>query len=124
MIGIVENWFLFLISGFYFYRKNPENGPWTVIPNEEVFESFMKNCSNRTLRKTLYETYYSRASYLNEQFQTNNSEIIKGLLEYRTKQANLYGFKNFAELVIENKAAVKVDNVIDLFERLIFLFTN
>lgn len=98
-------------------RTNPEKGPWTVIPNEEVFESFMKNCANRSLRKTLYETYYSRASYLNEQFQTNNSEIIKGLLEYRNKQANLYGFKNFAELVIENKAAVKVENVIDLFER-------
>lgn len=102
------------------FRTNPEKGPWTVIPNEEVFQSFMKNCSNRTLRKTLYETYYSRASYLNEQFQTNNSEIIKDLLEYRTKQANLYGFKNFAQLVIENKAAVKVENVIELFERLSF----
>ncbi|CAF0898385.1 unnamed protein product [Brachionus calyciflorus] len=99
-------------------RQNPDNGPWTIIPNEEVFESFMKNCGNRSLRKTLFEAYYSRASYVQEQFQTNNSEVIKSLLEYRRKQANLYGYRNFAELVLENKAAVKIENVIDLFEKI------
>jgi Zn-dependent oligopeptidase len=29
----------------------------------------------------------------------------------------MYGYSNFAELNIENKAAVKIDNVLDLFEK-------
>lgn len=88
-----------------------------MVPREEIFESFMKHCANRNLRRMLFEAYYSRASYVREHFQTNNSEIIKDVLGYRKRQANLYGYKNFAELVIENKAAVKVENLNDLFEK-------
>ena len=64
-------------------RSNPNKGPWTLIPNEEVFRAFMKYCNNRNLRKTYYDAYYSRASYVNEQLDTNNSEIIKNILNYR-----------------------------------------
>lgn len=64
-------------------RSNPEKGPWTVPPHDEVFESFMKYCSNRSIRRALFEIYYSRASYVNEHFETNNSIIIKEILEYR-----------------------------------------
>ena len=64
-------------------RTNPDKGPWTIYPNDIVFEGLMKHSGNRNLRKALYEGYYSRASYINEQFQTNNSEIIKDLIRYR-----------------------------------------
>ena len=43
--------------------------------------------------------------------------IKKIYFQLRKKQANLYGYKNFADLIIENKAAVKVENVIDLFDK-------
>lgn len=99
-------------------RSNPNKGPWTLTPNEEVFKSFMKHCSNRNLRKTYYEAYYARASYINEQLDTNNSEIIKNILNYRKEQAKLYGFENYAQLVLETNAAVSVDNVIDLFDKI------
>lgn len=99
-------------------RSNPNKGPWTLIPNEEVFKSFMKYSSNRSLRKTYYDAYYSRASYINEQLDTNNSEIIKNLLSYRKEQAKLYGYENYAQLVLESNAAVNVDNVIDMFDKI------
>lgn len=99
-------------------RTNPNKGPWTLVPNEEVFKAFMKYSSNRNLRKTYYDAYYSRASYINEQLDTNNSEVIKNLLEYRKEQAKLYGYENYAQLVLESNAAVSVDNVIDLFDKI------
>ena len=77
----------------------------------------MKYCNNRNLRKTYYDAYYSRASYVNEQLDTNNSEVIKNILNYRKEQAKLYGYENYAQLVIESNAAVSVDNVIDLFDK-------
>jgi len=99
-------------------RANPSQGPWALVPNEEVFKAFMRHCSNRNLRKTYYDAYYSRASYVNEQLDTNNSEIIKNILNYRKEQAKLYGFENYAQLVLESNAAVNVDNVIDLFDKI------
>lgn len=99
-------------------RSNPNKGPWTLTPNEEVFRNFMKYCNNRNLRKTYYDAYYSRASYVNEQLDTNNSEVIKNILNYRKEQAKLYGYENYAQLVIESNAAVSVDNVIDLFDKI------
>lgn len=99
-------------------RANPNKGPWTLVPNEEVFRAFMKYCNNRNLRKTYYDAYYSRASYVNEQLDTNNSEVIKNILNYRKTQAKLYGYENYAQMIVESNAAVSVDNVIDLFDKI------
>lgn len=77
----------------------------------------MKYCNNKNLRKTYYDAYYSRASYVNEQLDTNNSEVIKNILNYRKDQAKLYGYENYAQLVVESNSAVSVDNVIDLFDK-------
>lgn len=77
----------------------------------------MKYCNNKNLRKTYYDAYYSRASYVHEQLDTNNSEVIKNILNYRKDQAKLYGYENYAQLVVESNSAVSVDNVIDLFDK-------
>ena len=91
-----------------------------MIPNEEVFKSFMKYCSNRNLRKTFYEGFYSRASYVNEQNETNNSEIIKKIINYRQDQAKLFNYQNYAQMAIESKAAVSVENVYELINKYSF----
>ena len=64
-------------------RENPEKGPWTIYPNDIVIEGFFRYCGNRQLRKTIYDGWYSRASYIGEKYQTNNSEVIKDLMRYR-----------------------------------------
>lgn len=68
---------------FLAFRANPDKGPWTAVAREDIFESFMKHCSNRNVRRMLFDSYYGRASYVNEHFQSNNSEIIKDVLQYR-----------------------------------------
>lgn len=97
---------------------NPNKGPWSVIPNEDVFRGFMKYCSNRGLRRTFYEAFYSRASYINEQKETNNSEIIKKLVAYRKDLAKLFEYQNYAQMAIESKAAVSVDNVAEMINKI------
>ena len=77
----------------------------------------MQHSSNRNLRKSLHDAFYSRASYINEQFETNNSEVIKAVLNYRKTMAKLFGFENYAQFSMETKAAVSVDNVIDLIDK-------
>ena len=80
----------------------------------------MKYCSNRNLRKTFYEGFYSRASYVNEQNETNNSEIIKKIINYRQDQAKLFNYQNYAQMAIESKAAVSVENVYELINKYSF----
>ena len=65
----------------------------------------------------MHDAFYSRASYINEQFETNNSEVIKAVLNYRKTMAKLFGFENYAQFSMETKAAVSVDNVIDLIDK-------
>jgi Zn-dependent oligopeptidase len=70
-------------------RFNPSKGPWMITLNDHVFESFMKYSGNRNLRKALYEGFYSRASYVNEQYDTNNSTSIKEIIRIRFAKFDL-----------------------------------
>jgi len=78
----------------------------------------MQSCSNRELRKTFYEAFYSRAAYVNERIETNNSEIVKKIIEYRGDQAKLFGFQNYAQMAIESTSAISVDNVIEVLNKI------
>jgi Zn-dependent oligopeptidase len=78
----------------------------------------MTNCENRKLRKSLFEGYFSRAGKSTTMLSgTSNTEVIKNLVFYRKKQAEFFGYKNFAEMQIENKAAGSLENVCDLLEK-------
>ena len=77
----------------------------------------MKYSSNRTLRKNIYDAYYARASFLKETMKSNNTSVIKNIVRYRQEQAKFFGYKNYAQYVIENKSAMNVENVIDLLNK-------
>ena len=99
--------------------SNPNKGPWTIIADDRIFTGLMKHSSNRKIRKTLYESYYSRgATSTTKLIGTSNTEVIKDLVKYRKKQAEFFGYKNFAEMKIENTSADCLENVIDMFEKI------
>ena len=77
----------------------------------------MKYSSNRSLRKTVHDAYYARASFLKENLKANNTSVIKNIVRYRKEQAKFFGYKNYAQYVIENKSAMTVENVIDLLNK-------
>ena len=91
-----------------------ENGPWKLSLDIPTYTSFMTYAKDRSLREKLYKTFVGRAS----QGEKNNSQIIEEILSLRTKQANLLGYKSWAELSLSTKMAKEIKHVEKLLEEL------
>ncbi len=109
---------LMAISAHKHLKKDGEvdiqNGPWKLSLDIPTYTSFMTYASDRKLREKLYKAFVGRAS----QGDKNNSQIIEEILSLRTKQANLLGYKSWAELSLSTKMAKKIKNVENLLEEL------
>lgn len=66
--------------------------------------------SNRTRREEIYKAYCTRAP--------ENSKLIERILELRKQEAELLGFKNFAELSLATKMANTEDEVVEFLYEL------
>ena len=64
----------------------------------------MQMCRNRALRETLYTAYVTRASESGPA-ERDNTPVIRELLELRQEEAELLGYRNFAELSLVPKMA-------------------
>ncbi len=91
-----------------------ENGPWKLSLDIPTYTAFMTYAKDRSLREKLYKAFVGRASQGNE----NNSQIIEEILSLRTKQANLLGYKSWAELSLSTKMAKEIKHVEKLLEEL------
>ena len=109
---------LMAISAHNHLKKEGEvdviNGPWKISLDIPTYTSFMTYATDRNLREKLYKAFVSRAS----QGDKNNSQIIEEILSLRTKQANLLGYKSWAELSLSKKMAKEIKNVENLIEEL------
>jgi oligopeptidase A len=75
-----------------------------------VYGPVMQYASNRALRETLYKAYVTRASE-HGPAELDNSALMRELLELRAEEAQLLGYKNFAELSLVPKMAASADKV-------------
>ena len=71
----------------------------------------MQYAQNRELRHTLHKAYATRASDLGPA-ERDNGPIIERLLVLRAQEAELLGFKNYAELSLATKMAESPEAVI------------
>ncbi len=99
-------------SGLNGAIPNAENGPWRLGLDMPRYLAFMSNGSSRKTREFLYKAYVSRASTGN----SNNRDLIEEILILRSKQAQLLGYKSWAEFSLSTKMAKNVDAV----EKLLF----
>ncbi len=76
---------------------------------------FMKYADNRDLRKELYIAYNSK-SFKGNKF--DNRENIKRIVNLRLKMANLLGYKNYADYVLERRMAINIGEVYKLLDQL------
>ena len=93
---------------------NPTKGPWKLGLDAPTYSAFMTYSENRSLREELYKAFVSRAS----NGHIDNNPIIEEILSLRLKQANLIGYKNWAELSLSTKMAGQIKNVEKLLEEL------
>ena len=95
-------------------EATPDAGPWRITLEAPSFVPFMQHCRTRALREAVYRAFILRAS----QGELDNTAIISRILLLRREQAQLLGYKSFAELSLADKMAPDVDAVFDMFDAL------
>ncbi|KAJ9454029.1 putative cytosolic oligopeptidase A [Diplonema papillatum] len=93
-------------------KGDAEVGPW--IFDSALFVPFMQHCSNRELREKMYFLYLSRAT----SGESDNTPVIKRVLQLRKEKARLLGFDSFADLSLASKMAPGVKGVMDTNEQI------
>jgi peptidyl-dipeptidase Dcp len=88
-------------------------GKWVFTTQKPSMIPFLSYADNRDLRRQLQTAYIMRGDKDNE---FDNKKILSRITKLRTQKAQLFGFKNFAEYVLD-------DNMAKTPER-VFEFTN
>jgi len=71
----------------------------------------LQYCTNRELRHKVYDAYYNRGNQGNPY---DNKEICSRLVKLRLERAQLFGYKNAAQMILEDRMAKNQENVYDL----------
>ena len=93
----------------------PDNGPWRITLDYPSYLPFMEHHRNRHHREQVYRAYIQRASA----GRLDNSGLIDRILSLRKKQAQLLGFKHYADLSLDSKMAPDVAAVQKMFTELV-----
>lgn len=96
-------------------EKGKEGG-WLFTLQAPSYVPFMKYCSNRELRKSLYMAYNTQCTHDDE---LNNFDIVKQLVNVRMQLARLMGYATYADYVLKNRMAERSGNVYRLLNQLI-----
>lgn len=95
--------------------KNKGMEGWLFDLSTPSYIAVMTYADNRKLREEFYMHYNQRA--YNDEF--DNQQIIKDILQNRYDMAQLLGYKNYAEYVLEERMAENVQNVYQLENELL-----
>jgi len=95
--------------------KAKEKEGWVFDISMPSYLPFMKYADNRELRKELYLAYGSK-SFKGDEF--DNQKNVKRIAELRLAKANLLGYKNYADYVLERQMAMNPSGVYKLLDDL------
>lgn len=85
-------------------------GKWCFTLHRPVVFGFLQYAKNRDLRQKIYTAYMNIANKNNEY---DNKKIISELVNLRIKKAQMLGYKNYAQYVLELSMAQNPENVIN-----------
>ncbi len=83
-------------------------GKWLFTLHKPSLIPFLKYAENRELREKIYAGYFMRGNNNNK---FDNKEVLQQITNLRAERANLFGFKNHAEYVIDINMAKTPENV-------------
>ncbi|MGL5618772.1 MAG: M3 family metallopeptidase [Tannerellaceae bacterium] len=92
-------------------KSRGKEGKWVFTLSKPSMIPFLQYAENRNLREKLYKGYINRGMNANEY---NNSELAQKIANLRITQANLLGYKNFAQYSIEDKMAKTPEEAMNL----------
>ncbi|KVX09039.1 oligopeptidase A [Burkholderia ubonensis] len=103
-------------------QKDGKDG-WKFTLHFPSYFPVLQYADNRVLRETLYRAYATRASELGPQYGGGNAEwdntaIVADELKLRREEAQMLGYRNFAEVSLAPKMAESPQQVVAFLEDL------
>ena len=92
-----------------------EDGKWLFTLQNPSIMPFLQYADNRELRKQIWEAYQSRANHDNDK---DNKAILVEMANLRREKAQLLGYKNHADYVLEESMAKTSEQVYNLLNQL------
>ncbi|TLX74157.1 M3 family metallopeptidase [Labilibacter sediminis] len=97
-----------IVSAAAELAKSEEKEGWVFTLHFPSYVPFMKYANNRELRKQMYMAYSSRG---NQNNKYDNKKIVSSLTNLRLEKAQLLGYKNHAQYVLEERMAETPEKV-------------
>ena len=91
------------------------DGKWIFTLRNSSFIPAMQYAANRNIRGQLYKAYTNRC---NNGGETDNKEVLKQIVKLRLEKANLLGFNNYADFVLDENMAKNSEVVTSFLDEL------
>jgi peptidyl-dipeptidase Dcp len=95
--------------------KADMDGKWIFTLDKPSLIPFIQFAQNRELREKIYKGYYMRGENGNE---FDNSEIISQIIPLKVERAQMLGYDNPAQFILENTMAKTPEAVNDFLKKL------
>jgi len=95
-------------------KDKGKEGQWLFTLQMPSYMPFMTYSKKRHLREELTKAYGSICNG----GKHNNNDVIRDIVSLKHKKANLLGFKNHAEYVLDRRMAKNIKNVYNLLDNL------
>lgn len=79
---------------------------------------WIEHCPNRAFRWKIWDTNVIKASLLHDK-SVQTSTTLEDIRQKRNQEAELLGYKSFADLSIETKMATSVQEIYSVFNNLL-----
>lgn len=89
---------------------------WLITLDYPSYVPFMKYGSNRSLRKKLYKAFTSKG-FLNN--KNNNEQIVLDIVTLKHQRAQLLGYENHAQYILEERMAKSPEAVQTFLKRIL-----
>ncbi len=96
-------------------KERGHEGKWVFTLHKPSMIPFLQYSVQRDLREKIFKAYINRGNNNNEY---DNKEILSKIVTLRVKKANLLGYKNHADFVLEENMAKTLENVFNLLYQL------
>ncbi len=94
-------------------EKNKEG--WVFTLHSPSMSPFMTYSTKRELRKKMYMAYNTICTHDNKR---NNTEVVKKIVNLCREEAQILGYRNYADFVLEERMAENKENVYRLLNQL------
>jgi len=96
-------------------KERDHEGKWVFTLHKPSMIPFLQYSEKRELREKIFKAYINRGNNNN---QLDNKAIVSKTVALRVEKANLLGYNNHAEFVLEKNMAKKPENVYKLLNQL------